>query len=321
MGDVRSAGPASGAVPSTDMPAEAGWHAGRDAGDAALPAILMTVTVGGGSVFPAAEGALREFHGLRIRAAPHGGREVAATGCVVDPREARFASPQLDRLGGELGLRLFPFGRTDADAALAVDEEGRLLALGTGGAWFLGATVREGLAVLTEGVAPVRLRPPRWRFPLPGLPADLAGAVRAALVAVYVLHSSGVFGARAVRLRATTFRGIGVVAVDEEFRLRRGALEENAEPLTEAMSARLDAAGVRAGGCELTLTVTAPPGTDGPSATVECGVTVGGDRTHGPALTLSAGLSTSFGPAAKALGACADALADWSASTAGTPVS
>ncbi|MEU3481591.1 SUKH-3 domain-containing protein [Streptomyces sp. NPDC033754] len=298
-----------------DVLTKAGWRQGRDAGDAAMLAILTTVTVGGGSVFPAAERAVREFHGLRVPPAPDGGREVAATGCVVDPREARFASPQLDRLGAELGVRLFPFGRTDTDAPLAVDEEGRLLMLGTGGPWLLGRTAGEGLAALAEGIAPTRLRAPRRRFPLPGAPADLAAAVRAALVAVYVLHSTGVYGARAVRLRATTLRGIGVVAVDEVFPLGPGSLESSTEPLIAAMTGRLDSAGVRAGGCELTLTIPVPRGTEGPPATVECAVTVG-NPAEGPALTLSAGLSASLGPTATVLDACAEAFAAWS----GTPL-
>ncbi|MCZ0981693.1 hypothetical protein O1L60_29885 [Streptomyces diastatochromogenes] len=117
-----------------------------------------------------------------------------------------------------------------------------------------------------RGRAPVRLRAPRLRFPLPGLSAEggLGAAVRAALVAVYVLHSTGVYSARALRLRATTLRGIGVVAVDEEFPLPPGPLEGGAEPLTAAMTARLEEAGARAGGCELVLTPAVPPGTEGP---------------------------------------------------------
>ncbi|MCX4984181.1 SUKH-3 domain-containing protein [Streptomyces sp. NBC_00572] len=297
----------------TGVLTEAGWRPGRDTGDAAMLAVLITVTVGA-ELFPAAERALREFHGLHIHPAADGGREVAAIGSVVDPREARLDVPSLNRLADSLGVRLFPFGRTDTDAPLAVDAHGRLLMLGPGGPWLLGETVHDGLSALATGIAPVRLRAPRWRFPLPGLPADLDAAVRAALVAVFVLHSTGVFSARRVRLRATTLRGIGVVAVDEEFKLGRGSLESNAEPLTEAMTARLDAAGVRAGGCELVLSIPVPSGTEGPPATVECAVTVG-SSADGPALTLSAGRSASFDPTAKILDTCAQALADWS----GTP--
>ncbi|MET7755144.1 SUKH-3 domain-containing protein [Streptomyces sp. NPDC005389] len=274
-------------------------------------AVLVTVTVGA-ELFPAAERAVREFHGLHVHPAAGGGVEVAAIGSVVDPREARLDVPSLNRLADSLGVRLFPLGRTDTDAPLAVDAHGRLLMLGPGGPWLLGETVHDGLSALATGIAPVRLRAPRWRFPLPGRPVDLDAAVRAALVAVFALHSTGVFSARGVRLRATTLRGIGVVAVDEGFPLGRGSLESNAEPLTEAMNGRLDAAGVRAGGCELVLTVPAPAGTEGAPATVECAVTVGGPG-EGPALVLAAGLSASFGPTAKSLDACARALADWAA--------
>ncbi|MFK0213848.1 SUKH-3 domain-containing protein [Streptomyces sp. NPDC090298] len=296
----------------TGVLTDAGWRPGRDAGDAAMLAVLVTVTVGA-ELFPAAERALREFHGLTVLPAPTGGREVAAVGSVVDPREARHDVPSLNRLAASLGLRLFPFGRTDTDAPLAVDEHGRLLMLGPGGPWLLGGTVHDGLTALAHGAAPVRLRPPHWHHTLPGGAHDLGGAVRAALVAVYVLHSTGVFGARALHLRATTLRGIGVVAVDEEFPLRRGALEDNAVPLTEAMTARVEAAGARPGSCELALTVSAPPGTEGPPSTVVCAVTVGGEA-EGPALILSAAVSATTGPTAKALEACAGALADWAAS-------
>ncbi|MFJ6102521.1 hypothetical protein ACIQHY_16145 [Streptomyces sp. NPDC092359] len=55
-----------------------------------------------------------------------GVREVAAVGGAVDPRQARFDVPAPNRPGRSLGVRLFPLGRTDTDAPLAVDEEGRL---------------------------------------------------------------------------------------------------------------------------------------------------------------------------------------------------
>ncbi|MFE0652656.1 SUKH-3 domain-containing protein [Streptomyces sp. NPDC059534] len=308
----------------TDAPlTAAGWRPGRDAGVAALQAVLTTVAVGQGTLFPAAERALREFHGLRIAPAPHGGREVAATGCVVDPREARFASPQLDRLAADLGVRLFPLGRTEADAPLAVDEEGRLLMLGPGGPWLLGTTPHDGLTALADGRVRARLRPPRWRFPLPGLSdgdgdgegAGLGAAVRAAIVAVYVLHTTGVYSTRALRLRATTLRGVGVVALDEEFPLGPGPLESSADPLTAAMTERLTATGVRAGSCALVLTLPVPPTVTGPRSTVGCAITAGGPA-HEATLTLSAGMSASLGPAAETLNACARAFAEWS----GAPV-
>ncbi|MEU7074257.1 SUKH-3 domain-containing protein [Streptomyces narbonensis] len=293
----------------------AGWRPDRDTGDAAMLAILTSAAVGAVS-FPAAERALREFHGLHVLPADTGGREVAAIGSVVDPREARFDVPSLHRLAGSLGVRLFPLGRTDTDAPLAVDEHGRLLMLGPGGPWLLGETVYDGLSALAEGIAPVRIRAPRWSFPLPDGPADLGAAVRAALVAVYVLHSAGLYSGRALHLRATTLRGIGVVAVDEDFPLGPGSLDSSAEPLLAAMTGRLDASGARAAGCELTLTIPAPPGTEGPPATVECAVTVG-SPAEPPVLTLSAGLSASTGPTATVLDTCARSLAAWSVAPAG----
>ncbi|MFJ9430575.1 SUKH-3 domain-containing protein [Streptomyces sp. NPDC101490] len=297
---------------------EAGWYPGRDAGQAAMLAVLVVASVGA-ELFPAAERAVRAFHGLSVPPTAAGVREVAAVGSVVDPRQARFDVPALNRLGRSLGVRLFPLGRTDTDAPLAVDEEGRLLMLGPGGPWLVGGTVHEGLSALAGGVAPVRLRPFFRSFPLPVPPGgpggDLGAAVRAALVAVYVLHSTGIRSARGLRLRMTTLRGVGVEVMDEVFPLGPGSLESAAGRLEESMNDRIGSLGVRAGGCELTLGVPAPPGTEGPLATVECAVTVGG-RAEQPVLTLTAGLSASLGPSAAAVTACARALADWSATTA-----
>ncbi|WP_017236898.1 SUKH-3 domain-containing protein [Streptomyces sp. SS] len=290
----------------------AGWHPGRDAGDAAMLAVLKTAGMGPWALFPAAERAVREFHGLRPEPAAHGGREVAATGCVVDPQEARYSGPPLHRLADQLGTRLFPLGRTAADAPMAVDEEGRLFSLGAGGAWFHGETVRDGLLALTEGLRPVRLRGREWQWPLRAEPADLAAGVRAALVAVYVLHTHGVFDARTLRLRATTLRGIGVTVLDQDFPLRRGSLEDNAPSLVEAMEAELSAlARTTPASCELLLTVPAPPRTAAPAAGVDCAVTLGGP--NGFALTLAAGPGASIGRPAAALDACVAAFDAWAA--------
>ncbi|MBW5483898.1 SUKH-3 domain-containing protein [Streptomyces bambusae] len=299
-------------IKPTDVLRQAGWRPGRNAGDAAMLAILKTAAVGHWALFPAAEAAIREFHGLRIAPAPGGGRVVAATGCVVDPQEARYAGPPLSRLGDTLGTRLFPFGRTDNEAPLALDEDGRLFTLGVGGAWLLGETAREGLVGLAEGAMPVRLRSRERLWPLSGMPADLAAAVRAALVAVYVLHHTGVYSARALRLRVTTLRGVGILALDETFALRPGRLDASAEPLTQAMTDQLAGAGLSPRGCELALGVPAPPGTSGPLTTLECTITLGGPAGR-PTLALSAGMGASVGRTAEVLDACERAFAAWAA--------
>ncbi|MEU4065548.1 SUKH-3 domain-containing protein [Streptomyces wedmorensis] len=318
--DLPTTGPAAARAAAADgmsggegdsSLARAGWHPGRDAGDAAMLAVLKTAGMGPWPLFPAAERAVREFHGLRPEPAAHGGREVAATGCVVDPQEARYSGPPLHRLADQLGTRLFPLGRTAADAPMAVDEEGRLFSLGTGGAWLHGETVRDGLLALTEGLRPVRLRGREWRWPLRAEPADLAAGVRAALVAVYVLHTHGVFDARTLRLRATTLRGIGVTVLDQDFPLRRGSLEDNAPSLVEAMEAELSALALTPASCELLLTVPAPPRTTAPTAGVDCAVTLGGP--NGFALTLAAGPGASIGRPAATLDACAAAFDAWAA--------
>ncbi|MER5307175.1 SUKH-3 domain-containing protein [Streptomyces sp. NPDC002773] len=291
----------------------AGWRPGRDAGDAAMLAVLKTAGLGPWTLFPAAERTVREFHGLRLEPAPHGGREVAATGCVLDPQEARYSGPLLHRLADQLGTRLFPLGRTDADAPMAVDEEGRLFSLVSGAGWLLGETVREGLHVLTEGLRPVRLRRREWQWPLRTAPADLAAGVRAALVAVYVLHTHGVFDARTLHLRATTLRGIGVTVLEQDFPLRPGPLESSERPLAEAMEAELAALAQRAASCELVLTVRPPDGTPVPLAGLDCRVALGG--TDGFVLALSTGPGASVSRAATAVDACVSAFDSWAAAT------
>ncbi|MCB5179670.1 SUKH-3 domain-containing protein [Streptomyces antimicrobicus] len=299
----------TGEIPTADALTAAGWRPGRDAAQDALHAILRTVTVGRWEVFPAAERALREFHGLRVPAVGDG-LDVAATGCLVDPQEARYAGPPLRQLGHSLGTRLFPFGRTDSDAPMAVDEDGRLFTLGVGGGWLLGDSAHDGLLALAVGRRPVRLRSRERYWPLSGMPADLAAGVRAALVAVYVLHHTGVYSARALRLQVTTLRGVGVLALDRTFPLLPGPLEASAEPLTRSMEEALAAAGLRAQNCELALAVPAPSGTPGPLAELDCTVTVGGPA-GGPTLSLSAGMSASYGRASRVLAACEAAFAAW----------
>ncbi|WP_395364935.1 SUKH-3 domain-containing protein [Streptomyces sp. YH02] len=314
-----SAGPASAGPTPARLPEGqdddplvlAGWYPGRDAGDAAMLAVLKTAGMGPWPLFPAAERAVREFHGLRPRPAAHGGRDVAATGCVVDPQEARYDGPPLRGLADRLGSRLFPLGRTAADAPMAVDEEGRLFSLGAGGAWLHGETVRGGLLALTEGLRPVRLRGREWQWPLRTEPADLAAGVRAALVAVYVLHTHGVFDARTLRLRATTLRGIGVTVLEQDFRLRPGSLEDNAPSLVAAMEAELSGLAQTSASCELLLSVPAPRGTAAPLADLACAVALGGPS--GFALTLAAGPGASVGRPATALEACVTAFDTWSA--------
>ncbi|MFF5491056.1 DUF6193 family natural product biosynthesis protein [Streptomyces virginiae] len=304
----------SSTTSDVDVLTAAGWFPGRDAAGPAMRAILEARAVvdprvggTGREVFPAAREALRAYHGLLVR--PSGpGLDVAPTGAVVDPREAAYSVGCFHHLGAELGVLLFPFGRTDADAPLAVDELGRLFSVDHGGARLLGESVAEGLTSLARGRMPVRVTARREAWTRGPLPAEdlLLEAVRAALTAVYVLHRHGAYSARAVRLRATTLRGLGALALDRVFPLPGGSLEAAAVPLVRDMARALAAEGVRTEGTELQLSVPPPPAVTGPPATFAWALTVGASAAHPSTadLTLTAGAGASVGEAAATFDAC-----------------
>lgn len=298
----------------------AGWYTGRDAGDEATAAVLEVAALGW-EPFPVALEAVRAWHGLRI--GPCGsGVDVAPTGVVVDPREARYTAGSFRRLGTELGVRLFPFGRTDSDVPLVVDELGRLFSVDHGGYRMAGAGVPEGLVALAEGRMPVRLVARRASWTLPPFPDGelLAGAVGAALSLVYVLHRAGAYSARALRVRATTLRGIGVLALDRTFPLPPGSLEAAAEPLTAGIAEALAAAGVQAAGAELRVSVPPPPTTTAPLASFGCALALGSSASRSTAgvLTLAAGPGACVGRAAEVFDACAADFDRFTACTAFT---
>lgn len=241
---------------------------------------------------------------------------MAATGCVVDPTEARSALRPFMLLGESLGSRMFPFGRTDADALLAVDEQGRLFSIDHGGRWLLGRTVREGLTALSEGDAPHRIAARRWVWTAPSTPGEtpLLNAVRTALVAVYVLHHRRVYSARELRLTVTALRGIGVETLDRVIPLPGGLLEDAAAPLVATAMALIESEGTTELGSELKVSVGRPPHTSGPLSSVACSVRTGHYAATPTVmeLSLSAGMGASVGRAGAAVRLCAEDLERYS---------
>ncbi|MQY16340.1 hypothetical protein SRB5_65380 [Streptomyces sp. RB5] len=281
----------------------AGWEPGRDRRRDALGAVARTVSLvprtgsgDGWTSFPAAQAALREFHGLDVPAAEPGA-QVPATGCTVDPALAAHSFHTLGELGTALGVRLFPFGATGNGGRLAVDEEGRLLGVNQGGWWLYGDTVRAGLEHLATGVTPVPLRPRRHTWRLARVPgADTATDVaQTAMVLVYVLHKAAVYDTVTVHGRTTTLHGLGAPVLDEDIPLH-GSLEDSAGAL--AARATTDA------GLEVALTPLAPPGAPRPLAEVSATVTGGGHRSRDHVtVTLTTGAGACVGAAARAVDA------------------
>jgi hypothetical protein len=298
--------------------AAGGWSPGRDVREQAMTALLEVLSVvpldpgprsTGWELFGAAERALREFHGLRVPPAGPG-RDCAATGTTVDPALAQHAHRAFGELAGAVGARLFPFGRTDGDSLLAVDESGRLFAVDHGGWWLVGDSPGAGLEALARGHAPHRLESRLWRWRLARSgdgPVD--DALRAAMVAVYVLHHHGLYSARALRVLVTTLRGFGAVAFDERFDLHAASLEENAGLLALEVSEALEETGTGLRGAELAVSVLPPPGMAMPLASVDCRIRADGSAGSAPlSLDLAAGPGASVGRVGEAVSAAARAF-------------
>ncbi|WP_372410010.1 SUKH-3 domain-containing protein [Streptomyces luteireticuli] len=281
----------------TDALRTAGWRPGRDAGDDALLGMLTAVgTVSphgeqAWELFPAAERALREFHGLTIApVAP--GTDVAATGCAIDPTAARFAPRTAGSFARAIGQRLFPFGRTEADTLLFLDEKGRLFAVDHGGWWLLGDSAEAGLTALVEGRAPRRIAPRSHHWQLARLPAEdeLTDLVRTAMVPVYVLHRHGLLTARAARFRIIGLRGHGPVRLDEAFPLAPGSLDDSAVLLLKGVRQALDP--IPLASAETSIELCNAAVGKSPRAGIGCSISTGRQGDQGINIRLTADTKT-----------------------------
>ncbi|MGX7757775.1 SUKH-3 domain-containing protein [Streptomyces angustmyceticus] len=253
----------------------AGWQPGRDTGNDGMLAILETVSTvarsgpGRWVVFPAAEQSVREFHGLTFRPTVPG-LQVAATGCTVDPRLGRYTHSTLAGLSKALGVKLFPFGRTDSEALLAVDEQARLFSVDHGGSWLLGVSPAEGITALLQGQRPERVAEEKREWLLPPMAEEdtVADAVKTAMVLVFILDRHSVLRTDTLRLHVRETIGFGREPLELEYPLRDGAMEDVALRVITELRARLQVAGFEA--VELDITLAAPQvGIDEASASAE----------------------------------------------------
>ncbi|MFI0741883.1 SUKH-3 domain-containing protein [Streptomyces sp. NPDC021100] len=271
----------------------AGWAPGRDAGYNALHGMLTAVSTvspdgqASWEPFPAAEDALRSFHGLTVPPAGPG-TEVAARGCVVDPTRARYTVRAAADFGREIGARLFPLGVADGETPLLVDERGRLFAADTGGWWVLGESVEEGLAALAEGRAPRRIAAAAHEWRLGRLPDEdvVADLVKTAMVLVYVLHRHGLLATRATRFRVVGLRGHGPVRLDETFRLAAGSLDDIAERLLKDVREAVGA--IPLGAAEKAVELLPGTSSKRPHPGVTCTVSAGRQGAEGIGVRLAA---------------------------------
>lgn len=141
---------------------ENGWVPGTDLSEAGRTAVAtMSAEVGADGTrhqpFPAAVAALEQFGGLYV-VQDGAGVSLRRRPFALDPTLAAHCTQTLADLASVLGTRLFPLGvEGDADAFLAVDEQGRVFAADPYGEWFLGATVAEAITTLVVGAQPLRV--------------------------------------------------------------------------------------------------------------------------------------------------------------------
>jgi SUKH-3 immunity protein len=141
----------------------AGWRPGRrDIARAEVWADTLRAHASPGghphTVLPAAVEAWAEFGALVIRGHDGTGRDVAATGVIVDPLRGLHLARTLGDLGRALGTEVCPLGEeTTGGGHLAIDAEGRVYAIDHTGDWYLGGSLDQALTTLLTGTAPTRL--------------------------------------------------------------------------------------------------------------------------------------------------------------------
>lgn len=141
---------------------DAGWQPGRwDIKQAERWADTLRAHVSPGGhrhvVFPAAVEAWAEFGTLLI-APPGPGRHTAPTTVRFDPLAGLHLARTLGDLGRALDTDIAPLGEEgDAQAVLAIDNEGRIYSLDHTGDWYLGPDLDQALTTLVSGIQPARL--------------------------------------------------------------------------------------------------------------------------------------------------------------------
>ena len=132
----------------------AGWYPGRDVAPQVEAWRRLLTVEGGFAWFPAAEVALREFGGLKLRQLAEAGN-VIFRAVDLDPAVHVLEENWFGECEAEVGERLFPLGTLDqSEMYLAVGESGAVYALTSGIYLCIGDSMAWALRYLVLGRKP-----------------------------------------------------------------------------------------------------------------------------------------------------------------------